>query len=191
MPPGHPPLKPYSRGRIDGATAELAWRLTSPYLSAFGTAVIADLTAGPHTRSARLRGVLQKNFRDDTLILAANAFVELERREGAPTRAKVTALEVDLGASYRVAANWSLAAEYRLRTEYSGHDLSGRQYTAHFLGPTLHYGGQRWFFTLTALRQLDASVRAPALRADVSDGRLYGARHTRWDGFRVRTGRTF
>lgn len=171
-------------GRFDGATAELIWRLTSPYLAPVGIAVLADTTLGPDQRTGRLRLIAQKNFRDDTLVLAANLWAELERRPavtaGTGARPKVSSLELDLGASYRFRPRWSVALEYRRHADYAGYGLGGRsQYVADLAGPTLHYGARRWFFTLSALRQLHAEAHDPALR------------RIRWDELRLRIGRTF
>lgn len=193
--PGHSPGEPYDRGRFDGATGEAIWRVASPYLSPVGFALLAETTIGPEERAARLRAILQKNLRDDTVVLAANVWVEAEHRPAstpAPSlRPKATTVEIDLGGSYRFRPAWSAAVEYRRRTEFDGYGLGDAAYTADFVGPTLHYGGQRWFFTLTAMRQVGARAHGPALRAQMADGLVLGGRHTRWDGVRLRVGRTF
>jgi hypothetical protein len=194
--PGHDPATPYHRGRFDGATAEIVWRLVSPYLAPVGLAVLGDVSAGPDLTGGRLRGIVQKNFRADTLVLAANLSAEWEKRPaatpGPPVRPSVSALEFAAGASYRFRPNWSLALEYRRRAEYAGSALGGRsQYVADFAGPTLHYGGRRWFATLAVMRQLHARVRDPGLGAGSADGLVFATRHTRWDGVRLRLGRTF
>jgi hypothetical protein len=163
--------------RFDGATVEAAWRLASPYLSPVGLALVADATAGRGPGAARLRGVIQKNLRDDTIILAANVVAELR---GSP---RSSALELDLGASWRFRANWSAGLEYRHLAAYAGHGLGGSALTtADYLGPNLHYGAQRWFFTLSALRRVGASASAPLAARP---------RPARWDGVRFRVGRTF
>jgi opacity protein-like surface antigen len=195
IPPGHDPGRAFSRTRFDGVTAELVWRLVSPYLSPVGVAVLVETTIGHEERSSRARAIVQKNLRDDTVILAANLVVEAGRRARSAfspaMTPKVSALELDAGVSYRFRPNWSAGLEYRRRAEFPGHSLSGADYTADFLGPTLHYGAQRWFLTLTALRQINGSPRSPALRAQAADGLVFGTRHTRWDGVRFRIGRTF
>jgi hypothetical protein len=59
------PVEPVTRGRIDGVTCEAIWRLTSPYLSPVGLALLADGTAGRGRPSIGLKAIAQKNFRDD------------------------------------------------------------------------------------------------------------------------------
>lgn len=193
--PGHDPRRPYGRGRFDGVAGELIWRVASPYLSPVGLAVLADASVGPGQAGGRLRAIVQKNFRDDTVILAANLSAGLDHRPaatpGPPVRPKVSTLEFAAGASYRFRPNWSLAIEYRHRAEYAGYGFGEGQYVADFLGPTVHYGGRRWFFTLSAQRQIHGRAKDPGLRAQSTDARVYGSRHTRWDGVRFRLGRTF
>ena len=200
VPPSHDPRQRFSRLRLDGVTGEVVWRITSPYLSPVGLGLLAETTLGADESALRLRGIAQKNFRDDTVVLAANLWVEVEHRPastpapaGPDPRPKITTLELDLGASYRFRPNWSVALELRDRSEFAGYGVAGsrRLYSALFAGPTLHYGAQRWFFTLSAMRQLHASAKAPALRVQVVDGEIYGSRHARWDGIRLRVGRTF
>lgn len=193
--PGHDPNERYDRGRFDGVTGEAIWRLASPYLAPVGFAILGEATIGPDEAAARARAIVQKNFREDTLVLAGNLWVELEHRPaaapGPPIRPKVTSLEFDAGASWRVRPNWSLALEYRRHVEYAGFGFGQAQSTADFLGPTLHYGGRRWFATLTAMRQVHGAAHTPALRPQVAGGLIYDGKHTRWDGLRIRTGRTF
>jgi hypothetical protein len=157
----------------DGVTAEAAWRLASPYLSPLGLALVADATVGRGRQAGRVRAVLQKNLRDDALILAANLWIELADRP------RTTTVEADAGVSYRFRPNWSAGLEYRGQRTYAGHGPGERRFTAHLAGPTVHYGGRRWFFTLSAQRRLGAA------------GSFIGARPARWDGVRFRLGRTF
>ena len=190
------PLGEMDRSRIDSGAVELIWRLTSPYLRPAGSALLVDATVGhgPPVFGVKLIG--QKNFRDDTIILAGNLRVDLGVREkppGAsllPSRA-VTPVEADLGLSYRFRPNWSVAGELRGRAKYEGRLLSlGRQDDAAlYFGPTLHYGGERWFLTLTALRRI-AARHSPSPATTLSSA-VYALERTRWDGLRLRVGRTF
>jgi hypothetical protein len=159
-------------------------------------ALLAETTVGPGEAAGRLRGIVQKNFRDDTLVVAANLWAELEHRPaatpGPAVRAKVTTLEADLGASWRFRPNWSVGLEYRRHAEYAGYGFSGpSQFVADYAGPTLHYGGRRCFATLTLMRQLGARIHDPTLKSLSADGLVYATRGTRWDGLRLRLGRTF
>ncbi len=61
-------------------------------------------------------------------------------------------LEWFTGASYRLARSWSAGLEFLNHHEFA--DATVHQHSAYFVGPTIHYEGQRWFATLWFLRQL-------------------------------------
>lgn len=53
--------------------------------------------------------------------------------------------------SYRFARGWYVGAETLHETEF---ETEGGQERSRFAGPSLHYGGKRWWATLTYARQL-------------------------------------
>lgn len=61
-------------------------------------------------------------------------------------------LKVGTGLSYRFAPNWYVGAEMEHETEYETE--VGVERWSLFAGPSLHYGGERWWTTLTLFRQL-------------------------------------
>jgi hypothetical protein len=68
-----------------------------------------------------------------------------------------TDINFGLGASYRFLPDWSLGAEFQNEREFAGLKPFGSgnaTNVAYYVGPTLHYGGQRFFVTLNALFQL-------------------------------------
>lgn len=181
-------------GRLDGVTAEAIWRVASPYLAPVGAALLADYSFGPDQPVFGVKGIVQKNLLDDTLVLAANLRLDVGQRESLPAQAgrpaawrHVTRLEADLGASYRFRPNWSAALELRARDRYAG---GAWRDTAIYAGPTLHYGAQRWFMTLSALGRLHGAHRANR-PGDAAGALSYLAERTRADGVRFRIGRTF
>jgi hypothetical protein len=115
-----------------------------------------------------LKAILQKNFLDDRLIWATNLTLEPEWEkereldevtgETETEWEKELAIELTTGLSYRVAPNWFLGVEGRYHSEYpdwtNGLD---REHYALFVGPTVHYGGKRWWFTATFLPQVYGS----------------------------------
>ena len=198
----HDPSKPYHKTRFDSASVELIYRVLSPYTDPIGLALYVEPTYGPRERSMEFRVIAQKNFLDDRLVLAGNVFTELEwvksdAEFGDPTShsqwEKLTELELDLGASYRFAPNWFAGVEYRNHNEYGGHTLShsDQEHTAHFFGPTLHYGGKDWFATLSVLKQIHATGYNEEQKAAMDNGRLYGDEHTLYDGIRLKVGFLF
>ena len=107
-----------------------------------------------------------------------------QQRAGLEAHA-VRRTEFSLGASYRFRPNWSAAIELRHRRR---HVEGGQENSALFLGPSLHYGGERWFWTLSSL----VRVSSNRLQADaLASGQAFLAENARWDGVRLRLGRTF
>ncbi len=123
---------------------------------------------------------LQKFFLDDQLIAVANAGFEgtyakrapLDAATQASADAAMQALTGDPGAtfewptkpemeieftlggglSYHFAPNWNVGIETQYQTEFETE--VGQERWSVFAGPTLHYGGKRWWATLTWFNQL-------------------------------------
>ncbi|MCB1210125.1 MAG: hypothetical protein KDK97_12390 [Verrucomicrobiales bacterium] len=94
--------------------------------------------------------LLQKNFLDDTLILALNLGAEWAwGKQPAEEYNKEVSFDGRMGVSYRVAPNWFIGAEGRIRSEYPLFDLSFHEHTVVFVGPALHYGSEKWWATLS------------------------------------------
>lgn len=122
--------------------------------------------------------IFQKNFLEDTLIWSLNYTLEPEWAIGhheddeeeeashagdAPAEhedeageeheaRKELAEELATGVSCRIANRWFVGTELRLHSEWP--DFSHREHLAAFLGPTLHYGGERFWWTATVLPQI-------------------------------------
>lgn len=194
IPADHDPTRPYRRFRYDGVSAEAIWRVMSPYKDPIGLAFYVEPEVGPRENAVEVKILLQKNYLDDRLVLAANLWSELEREkvEGEGWH-KAAVWELDLGASYRFRPNWSAGLEFRNHNEFQGWTLdhAKQEHTAYFIGPTIHYAGERWFVTATALYQLHAKAYSDDQREQIAHGRIYGDEHTTWDGLRLKIGRTF
>ena len=92
--------------------------------------------------------IYQKNFLDDTLIFAANAAFELAwGKKPAEEYDHELSFEGGFGLSYRFAPNWFGGLETRFRSEYPDFDLGNHEHTVVFVGPALHYGGEKWWAT--------------------------------------------
>lgn len=203
LPAGHNGLTPYQGWHDDGVKAELLWRVMSPYTHPVGLAFYIEPEIGPKESGLELRTIVQKNFLQDRLVVAANIWLEFDKEKGsnlgnvtsgdAPdfSRSKATYLEEDIGVSYRFRPKWSAGLEFRNHNEFVGWGLGEQAHTAFFFGPNIHYAGERYFFTLSALRQLGAIGYSDDQRAQMSHGKLYGNEHTTWDGIRLIVGRTF
>jgi hypothetical protein len=153
-----------------GISGEAVYRVLSPYVDPIGLAFYFEPTIGRKLREFEEKIIVQKNFFDDRLVIAGNLTIaqELRRLNGDPTADpsepesashwdKETDLNFSLGATYRFASNWSLGAEFINEREFNRLIFWNGNYatnSAFYLGPTLHYGGERFFFTLTLLQQM-------------------------------------
>jgi hypothetical protein len=116
------------------------------------------------TLSAEMQLLAQKYFLDGQLIWVANAGYEAtyaKRAEIAnlppgfdwPTDPEMELeLKLGTGLSYRFVNNWYLGAEALYETEFETE--VGQERWTWFAGPSLHYGGKRWWATLTYFYQL-------------------------------------
>jgi hypothetical protein len=159
-----------------GLSAEFKYNVLSPYKDGLGLTLYAEpgwsrIHGGGEKGTEyelELKAILQKNFLDDRLIWAANFTFEPEwEREkevdevSGETEAeweKELKLEVSSGLSYRVAPGWYAGVEGRYASVYP-HWTDGlhREAYAVFAGPSIHYGGKKWWATLTYLPQLFGS----------------------------------
>jgi len=149
------------------------YNFLSPALDDFGLSVITGLdylVLDPHsgrdkdTISIDLELALQKYFMEGQLIWAANFGTEATRA----TRKKIdnlpddfewpTEMEVEIefwagtGLSYRFAPNWFFGVETLYETEYETEVAMER--SSVFAGPSLHYGGEKYWATLTWFDQI-------------------------------------
>lgn len=159
--------------RFAGVEGKVKYRFRSPLLDPYGLAMrvwleqeVLDPYSGrdKDATSLGLDLLLQKNFLGDRLVAVANVGVESEyskRRaiEGLPEEIEwetepETELELfgGLGFSYRFASNWFVGAETFYETEFESEE--GQERWSWFAGPTLHYGGRKWWATATWAEQL-------------------------------------
>lgn len=145
------PNSHFNAARLVGVSVEGIYRVLSPYIDPAGLAFYLQPTIGPNTRKIETRIILQKNFLDDRLIVASNLTV-------APDfHVNVTDVNGSVGVSYRFAPNWSFAWEFQNERQMKDVGIFARsKWTndAYYTGPTLHYGGERFFVTLTVWEQL-------------------------------------
>lgn len=205
IPYNHDPNTRYQTGRFDGLSMEFLYRALSPYKDPIGLAFYVEPELGNWETGIEIRTIVQKNYFDDQLVLAGNAWLEFDNEHGSnlvtpgsgevPTGAisQATYAEIDLGASYRFTSNWMAGLEFRNHNEYAGYTLAQSQqdHSAFFLGPNIHYGSQHFFATLSILKQLGAMTYTTDQAAQTSHGLLYGDEHTTWDGIRLIVGVPF
>ena len=118
----------------------------------FGSASPAE---GGRVREYALEAKLiyQLESKNEDYVYLANLTVEpeLEREHGVTNREMK--FEFTHGASMRFAPAWHLGLENRWVAVFDHWQWHHAETHAGYLGPTLHYGGYRWWFTATWLRQ--------------------------------------
>lgn len=160
--------------KFDGFSFEAIWQLMNPYKDSFGLALYAEPSIAPDETEFEVKLLTQKNLLDGRLVLAANFNAEwvIEQQDNVtdPLTGQVIAaggtediseLQLLLGASYRVAPNWFLGAEYRYVTEFEGLGFDTRVESANYIGPTVHFAKGKWFATLTWLARFGENHYGP------------------------------
>ena len=69
----------YHRNRFDGVSIEGIWRLTNPVTEPLGIGFYLEATTGPVKDELEGRLLLQSNFIDDKLVVAANLHFAIEK----------------------------------------------------------------------------------------------------------------
>jgi hypothetical protein len=160
----------FEKGRFESASVEAIYRFLSPYTDGIGMAAYIEPSIGPRTFELENRLIVQKNFLDDRLVISGNVTLGYEWRylHGDPEADmdtadfhdhwdKETDVNFGLAASYRVVSNWAIGLELQNEHEWAGLNPfrdSQKTNQAWYMGPTVHYGGEQFFLTLTTLVQL-------------------------------------
>lgn len=151
----------FNRARFNGVAGEAIYRILSPYTDGIGLALYMEPTVGPNFFEIENKIILQKNFFDDLLTVAFNFTYAPEFRflpdpTGANGRTwqEETDINFSFAMSYRFMANWSSGFEFLNEREYNSFGFAHQSNGGYYFGPTLHYGGERFFLTATALWQL-------------------------------------
>jgi hypothetical protein len=170
---------------FQGLSAEFKYNVLSPFKDGLGLTLYAEPGwARIHSVEGEkgtqyeleLKAILQKNFLDDRLIWAANLTFEPEwekEKEVDETTGLATSewekeleLEASTGVSYRFAPGWYAGVEGRYASVYPDwtHGLHRETYAV-FAGPAIHYGGKKWWATLSYQPQLFGSPSPNGSRA--------------------------
>lgn len=139
---------------VDGVSLEAIWRITNPVTSPIGVGLYVEPTYGKLENELETRLILQSNFLDDRLIVAANLLSEIEHEKYADGVLHNAMADLLVGVSYRFAPNWSAGLEGRLHTDFDGTFYQSHSQTAHFIGPALHYAATTFWVTATWRHQL-------------------------------------
>jgi hypothetical protein len=154
---GNEELGSFSEYAFGGFEIAAKYRLLSPFKDPIGlafrleTGYLSHDDVGGFDQEEILVApmvIIQKNFLDDTLIFALNLGAEWAwGKQPAEEYNKEISFDGALGVSYRFAPNWYAGAEARIRSEYPLFDLGFHEHTALFVGPAIHYGGEKFWVT--------------------------------------------
>lgn len=181
----HPALGPDVTWNAASFSGEAIYRLLNPYFDPIGLAVYFEPTVGDNSRELEAKLLLQKNFFNSNLRLAANINFEdtWEREAGEWT--KGSAAEFYAGAAYNLTPEWSLGLEFNDENDFEGlFGASHDRTTTYYFGPTVSYVGLPFTVRLGTEFQLpwaSTEVRQPGVLAR---GYLSAAERVRV-GFRI------
>lgn len=146
---------------FDGVKASMKWSLRSPERDGYGLALYVEPEYLTQHRpdgerfkevGVETKLILQKNFLDGQIVTVYNLTLEPEwEREDGEWEPELY-VENSAGISYRFASNWFAGVETRVDMAYP--EYGSREFWAWFAGPTLHYGGQKYWGTLTWMPQI-------------------------------------
>lgn len=174
----------FSDTQLGGLEASIKYNVLSPYKDALGLSIgftyeyrdvyrLDGAEIDQHSFVPTL--YLQKNFLDDTLVLAFKGKLEFELRTSPGVEEEEIAPDLALGLSYRVAPKWFIGGEVRYQSDFLepreegepeptdpseftslGNFRVGLQYQwAYYAGPTLHFAEKEWWLTFGALWQIE------------------------------------
>ena len=145
--------------RFGGVVLAGKYRILSPFKDPVGLAVRLEAGYLAHDEVDGLKQtegyiapqlILQKNYFDDTLIFDVNGGLEFAwGKRPAEQYPRELALTGGAGVAYRFAPKWCLGLESHARSEYPLFELGNHEHTVVFAGPSLHYGTERWWVTLS------------------------------------------
>lgn len=188
----------FNKSRFVGVSGEAIYRVLSPYTDAFGLALYVEPTIGQNFFELESKIILQKNFFDDLLTVAFN-FTYAPEFRNLPTDADPTVsawqeeTDINFGfaASYRFIENWTAGFEFLNEREFNSFGFYHESNSGYYLGPTIHYGGERFFVTATALWQLPwASSHTDTVPGALVKGLVLDNDFERFR-FRIKAGYTF
>jgi hypothetical protein len=190
----------FNKARLVGVSGEAIYRILSPYTDAFGLALYTEPTVGKNFFEVENKIIVQKNFLDDLMTVAFNFTYAPEFRNlldpadptgTATSWQEETDINYALAVSYRFVENWSAGFEFVNEHEYNGFVFNHESNSGYYLGPPLHYGGERFFVTATALWQMPwATAHSDTVPGALVNGYILDNDFEKFR-FRLKAGYTF
>jgi hypothetical protein len=192
----------YAQTRFLSFSSEIYYRLLSPYTDPVGLALYFEPEIGDKFREYTTKLILQKNFLDDQLTFAFNFTYAPELRDlpaanvngfcwNATCWSEETDINLALAASYRFMPDWSAGFEFLHEMEFNSYWFRHQSNGGYFFGPTIHYGGERFFVTATALAQMPFAVAHPDTVPGALEGGIVGDNDFEKFRLRIKAGITF
>jgi hypothetical protein len=177
---GHNPAKPFDSYHFESVSLEAIYRLLSPYKSPLGLALYFEPIIGDQETELEWKIIVQKNWLEDRLVWALNVNYELEFEKAEDGYERDSMFEWFSGLSYRFVRNWSGGLEFWNHHEFA--DATVHEHSAYFIGPTIHYGGERWWATLGFLHQLPIGQAFSHDNKEFAahDGYIFGDEHEKY-----------
>lgn len=176
--------------RASGVGAEFKYMFLSPAKDDFGLTGYVDLSYSwldkhsglkKDSYSVEAQLIAQKYFMEGQLVWAGNVGLETTYAKRSPlSAARAASLPADFdwptnnemeaeliagtGLSYRFAPNWSVGVETLYESEYETE--VGQERWSVFAGPTLHYGSEKFWATLTWFNQLQGGGNPNSAQLD-------------------------
>jgi hypothetical protein len=175
---GHNPARPFDSYHFESVSLESIYRLLSPYKAPIGLALYFEPSVGDQETELEWKIILQKNWLEDRLVWALNVNYELEfEKEEGDSWERAGVFEWFTGLSYRFVRNWSGGLEFWNHHEFANATI--HEHSAYFVGPTIHYGGERWWASLGFLRQLPIGQAFSNDNKEFAkdDGYIFGDEH--------------
>lgn len=164
----------YSKWRVEGVSLEAIYRLTNPVVDPIGVGIYGELTFGSMKDEFETRLMLQSNFLDDKLVLAANFVGAIEKVKFVQGEVGPESMfDILFGASYRFANNWTAGLEARYHNDFYGYRFDTYTQRAWFIGPNVHYATKDWWVTGAWRYQPTGGKCWAPNEGECSDGRVW------------------
>ena len=193
--------------KLSGLELALKYNFLSPAKDDIGLSTYFSLEytrLDPHsgqkkdTTSAKLLAIVQKYFLEGQMIWSTNVGMETTYAHRKEIDGDVQAgfdwpedpeMEIEFiagtGLSYRFMPNWFFGGETMFETEYET-EIGQERWTV-FAGPSLHYGGEKWWSTLTYFPQIQGGREK---YPDQTDDKLHLVEKTKYEA-RLKVGFNF
>jgi hypothetical protein len=176
----HPPTGSDDTFNAASVSGEVIYRLLNPYFDPFGLALYFEPTYGDKTRELEGKILLQKNFLNDDLRMAANINFEDAWEREAGQWNKGSAIEFFVGAAYNITPELSVGGEFNNENDFDG--LFGNSHiatNAYYLGPTISYIVSPFVIDLGVQFQMPWSSDHTGEPSALANGFLTDAERTR------------